>query len=150
MPRDRRSAIGLAIFAVAYLLGDRRYPLDTLATPGPGLFPLVAGLALLALAIWQFTVARPRPERESPHVAGVARVADTQTFVGSPLVMAGVLVVYAALFPLVGFFATSLALVFISSRLMRLAGWWRPAALALGITVVSRVIFVTWLGVPLP
>jgi len=33
---------------------------------------------------------------------------------------------------------------------MGLAGWWRPAALALGVTFVSHVIFVTWLGVPLP
>jgi len=144
VPRDRWSAIGLAIFAVAYLLGDRRYPLDTLATPGPGLFPLAAGLALLALAVWQFTVGRPHPERES------TRVADAPASIGSPLVMAGVLVVYAALFPVIGFFVTSLALVFVSSRLMGLAGWWRPAALALGVTFVSHVIFVTWLGVPLP
>jgi len=144
VPRDRWSAIGLAIFAVAYLLVDRRYPLDTFATPGPGLFPLVAGLALLALAIWQFVVATPRRQPES------TRPAEASGSVGSPLVMAGVLVVYAALFPVIGFFATSLALVFVSARLMGLAGWWRPAALALGVTFVSHVIFVTWLGVPLP
>ena len=144
MSRDRRSAIGLAIFAVAYLLGDRRYPLDTLATPGPGLFPLVAGLALLALAVWQFVVARPRPEQEPE------RPAQEPASIGPPLVMVGILIVYAALFRLIGFFPTSVALVFVSSRLMGLAGWWRPAALALGITAVSHVVFVTWLGVPLP
>jgi len=142
--RDRRSAIGLAIFAIAYLLGDRRYALYTLATPGPGLFPLVAGLALLALAVWQFVVARPRSEQEP------TRPAQEPASIGPPLVMAGVLILYAAVFPLIGFFPASLALVFVSSRLMGLAGWWRPAALALGITAVSHVVFVTWLGVPLP
>lgn len=144
MSRDRWSAIGLVVFAVAYLGVDRRYPLDTLATPGPGLFPLAAGLALLALAAWQFTVASPRPERAAK------RAAEATESVGSPLVMAGVLLLYAALFPLVGFLAASVALVFVSARLMGLAGWWRPAALALGIVAASHVIFVTWLGVPLP
>jgi hypothetical protein len=33
---------------------------------------------------------------------------------------------------------------------MGLGGWWRPTTLALGATLLSRVIFVTWLGVPLP
>ena len=144
MSRDRRSAIGLAIFAIAYLLVDRRYPLDTLATPGPGIFPLVAGLALLALATWQFAAAGP-PSQPKPN-----RPAEEPASVGPPLVMVGVLILYAALFRVVGFFPASLALVFVSSRLMGLTGWWRPAALALGITAASHVVFVTWLGVPLP
>jgi len=142
--RDRRSAIGLAIFAIAYLLGDRRYPLDTLATPGPGLFPLMAGVALLALAAWQFGAAGARAQPVSKPSA------DEQGAVGLPLAMVGVLIVYAALFRIVGFVTASLALVFVSSRLMGLAGWWRPATLALGITVVSYVLFARWLGVPLP
>jgi hypothetical protein len=142
--RDRRSAIGFAIFAVAYLLGDRRYPLDTLATPGPGLFPLMAGLALLALATWQFAAAGPRAQP-------VSKVeADEPAAVGPPLTMVGVLIAYAALFRVIGFFPASLALVFVSSRLMGLAGWWRPAILALGVTASSHVLFARWLGVPLP
>jgi len=141
--RDRRSAIGLAIFAIAYLLGDLRYPLDTLTTPGPGLFPLMAGVALLALAAWQFAAAGARAQPASKPSA------DEQA-VGPPLAMVAVLIVYAALFHTVGFFAASLALVFVSSRLMGLAGWWRPATLALGITAVSQVLFGKWLGVPLP
>jgi len=52
--RDRWSAAGLALLAITYLVVGRRYPLDTLATPGPGVIPLVAGVALLAAAIWLF------------------------------------------------------------------------------------------------
>ena len=144
MLRDRWSALGLGTLAVAYLTADRRYPLDTLATPGPGLFPLVAGLALLALAGWQLATPRPAGARDARSTA------EEPAAVGRPLVMAAVLIVYAALFPVIGFFAASLALVFVASRLMGLGGWWRPAALALGITALSRVVFVTWLGVPLP
>jgi hypothetical protein len=135
--RDRWSAVGLAILALAYLLAARRYPLDTLATPGPGVVPLVAGCVLIALSVWQFltagpaTEAGPRPER-------------------APLVLSVVLAAYAAVLPVLGFVPASAALVFVTARAMGLPGWWRPAALALGVTGICRVLFGTWLGVPLP
>jgi putative tricarboxylic transport membrane protein len=138
--RDQWSALGLAVLALGYLLAGRRYPLDTLATPGSGIFPLAAGVALLALAIWQFLAAR----RSAPDPA------DGRAMPRVPLIMSVVLALYAALLPVLGFTLTSFVLVFVAARLMGLAGWWRPAALALGVTLASRVLFVTWLGVPLP
>ena len=138
--RDRWSALGLAVLALGYLLAGRRYPLDTLATPGPGVVPLAAGVVLLALAIWQL-LAAPRSAPE-PADGGAERRA--------PLIMAAVLALYAAALPVLGFLLTSFALVFVAARLMGLDGWRRPAALALGVTVASRLLFGTWLGVPLP
>lgn len=138
--RDQWSALGLAVLAVGYLLAGRRYTLDTLATPGAGIFPLAAGIALLALAIWQFLAAR----RSAPDPARGGAVPR------APLIMSVVLALYAATLPVLGFTPTSFALVFVAARLMGLAGWWRPATLALGVTLASRVLFVTWLGVPLP
>lgn len=138
--RDRWSALGLAVLALGYLLAGRRYPLDTLATPGPGIVPLAAGLALLALAIWQFLAA----SRSGPDPA------DGGAPPRAPLIMSVVLALYAATLPVLGFLLTSFALVFVAARLTGLDGWWRPAALALGVTVASRLLFGTWLGVPLP
>lgn len=138
--RDHWSALGLAVLALGYLLAGRRYPLDTLATPGPGIVPLAAGAALLALAIWQL-LAAPRSTPDPGHRGAVPR---------APLIMSAVLALYAATLPLLGFMLTSFALVFVAARLMGLDGWWRPAALALGVTVASRLLFGTWLGVPLP
>jgi putative tricarboxylic transport membrane protein len=141
--RDRWSALGLAVIALGYLLAGRRYALDTLAAPGPGVFPLAGGLALLALAAWQFATAGriARPPTADAREASRGRV---------PLVMAVVLILYAAALPVVGFLLASFVLVLVAARLMGLPGWWRPAALALGVVAVSRVVFVTWLGVPLP
>ena len=68
----------------------------------------------------------------------------------APLVMSVVLALYAATLPVLGFILTSFALVIVAARLMGLAGWWRPVALALGVTLASRLLFGTWLGVPLP
>jgi putative tricarboxylic transport membrane protein len=138
--RDQWSAVGLTVLALGYLLAGRRYPLDTLATPGPGVFPLAAGLALLALAVWQLLAAR----RAAPDPANGGAVPR------APLLMAAVLALYAATLPVLGFMFTSFGLVFVAARLMGLGGWWRPAALALGVTAGSRLLFGTWLGVPLP
>jgi hypothetical protein len=66
------------------------------------------------------------------------------------LIMAAVLVLYAASLPRLGFTLTSFVLVLAASWLMGVRGWWRPVVLALGVTVVSRLIFGVWLGVPLP
>ncbi|HEU4369000.1 MAG TPA: tripartite tricarboxylate transporter TctB family protein, partial [Methylomirabilota bacterium] len=97
--------------------------------------------ALLTLAIWQFAVAGRHRPPDAPAAAPGSR---------TPLVLAGALVMYAAAFPGLGFLVTSVALVFVAARLMGLGGWWRPAALALGVTLAARVVFVSWLGVPLP
>jgi hypothetical protein len=150
--RDRWSALGLAVIALGYLLAGRRYALDALASPGPGVFPLAGGLVLLAVAAWQFATAgrsagAPTAEaRATAHAADPAEVAPRRR----PLIMAAVLVLYAATLPVVGFLLASFVLVVVAARLMGLPGWWRPAALALGVVAVSRVVFVTWLGVPLP
>ena len=137
--RDCWSALGLAALALAYLAAGRRYPIDTLATPGPGVFPLAAGLALLAAAVWILAAAG----RGAPNTTG----ADTPA---PPLALSVVLVGFAALVPVAGFLPASFALVAVAGRLMGLRGWWRPLALAAGVVAVARVAFVGWLGVPLP
>ena len=93
------------MLALGYLLAGRRYPLDTLATPGPGIFPLAAGLALLALAVWQLLAGGRRP---APAAAGEA---DDVEISRAPLIMSAVLALYAAALPRLGFTLTSFALV---------------------------------------
>jgi hypothetical protein len=140
--RDRWSAAGLGLLAAAYLLVGREYPLDTLAAPGPGVFPLVAAIALVLLAAWQLVAAGRHPPPTAAAAVAPGRRAS--------LVMAVALVAYAASLPRLGFLPTSFALVVVAGRLMGLPGWWRPGLLALGVTAGSRLIFVHWLGVPLP
>jgi putative tricarboxylic transport membrane protein len=138
--RDRWSAVGLALLAIGYLLAARRYPLDTLTTPGPGIFPLMAGVGLLAVALWQ--LAAKAGASGSPPAAPRGLAASATTGLA--------LVLYAIALPRAGFLVSSFALVIVVSRLMGVAGVWRPAALALGITAVSHAVFARWLGVPLP
>jgi hypothetical protein len=126
--------------AAVYLAVNLRYPLDTLAAPGPGVFPLAAGVALLVLAAGQILVPARGPDRAE--LAGSRR--------RSLLLMIGLLGLYAAVLGTLGFLASSFALVLVASRLMGAPGWVRPAALAFGVTVAAWLVFVMWLGVPLP
>ena len=172
MGRERWSAVGLALLALGYLLAARRYPLDTLATPGPGVVPLLAGVALLAVAIWLcVTSARTGATRVSgrppsaragladPATTIRAGLADPATTIRAgladpattkPAMLAVALVLYAALLPRLGFIVSSFALIVLAARLMGARGWWRPAALALGVAGAGYWLFARWLGVPLP
>ena len=161
MGRERWSAVGLALLALGYLLAARRYPLDTLATPGPGVVPLLAGVALLAVAIWLCVTSgrvgatrisnRPPTARAGladPATTIRAGLADPATT--KPAMLAVALVLYAALLPRLGFIVSSFALIVLAARLMGARGWWRPAALALGVAGAGYWLFARWLGVPLP
>jgi len=159
--RERWSAVGLALLALGYLLAARRYPLDTLATPGPGVVPLLAGVALLAVAIWLcVTSARTGATRVSGRPPSArAGLADPPTTIRAgladpattkPAMLAVALVLYAALLPRLGFIVSSFALIVLAARLMGARGWWRPAALALGVAGAGYWLFARWLGVPLP
>jgi putative tricarboxylic transport membrane protein len=139
--RDRWSAAGLAVIAAAYLAVNLRYSLDTLAAPGPGVFPLAAGVALLGLAGGLAIFPARDPDRELK-VSGSRR--------RTPLLMIGLLALYVGALGVLGFLASSFVLVLLTARLMGATGWRRPAVLALGVTVASYVVFVIWLGVPLP
>lgn len=138
--RDRWSALGLAALALAYLSAGRQYPLDTLAAPGPGVFPLAAGIALLAAAVWMLAAVG----------RGGADADGDAPPPAPPLALSAALMLFVAAVPFTGFLAASLALVVVAARLMGLPGWWRPLALGTGVVLVARVVFVGWLGVPLP
>jgi hypothetical protein len=150
--RDLASAAGLAALAIAYLVAGRAYPLDTLAAPGPGVFPLAVGVLLLGLAIGQGGAALRRGRDPGSPAPGVPRPEPTDERSGSGRVLAltGVLVAYAAATGLIGFLTASFALVLASSRLLGAHDWLRPALLAGGVTAAAYVIFVLWLAVPLP
>jgi hypothetical protein len=141
---DRRLALGLAVLALLYLAAGRRYPLDTLAAPGPGVFPLFAGAALLLVAASLFAATARTSALEPPGRA------DESRWSRPGLIIAAALVGYAALLPLAGFLAPAFALVVITARSLGLSGWWRPVALGAGTVVAVRLLFVSWLGVPLP
>jgi hypothetical protein len=141
--RDLLSAGGLAVLAIAHLAANRAYPLDSLATPGPGVFPLAAGTLMLGAAVGQALAAmRTRPPAKPDSVGQTAR--------RRVLTLMAVLIGYPIAAGAVGFLAASFAVVLASSRLLGARDWIGSVVLALGVTAAAYAIFVVWLGVPLP
>lgn len=159
--RDLLSAAALAFVVALYLVAGRRYPLDTLATPGPGVFPLAVGLFTLGLAVWQIILSarsrnpgrRDAPGARAAQQEGARPAAVTfEAGVSRHLLMAmiGTLIAYAIAIPVLGFLAASFVLVLVASWLLGERDGLRLALLALGVTAAAYAVFVTWLGVPLP
>lgn len=159
-PSDARkeltSGILLVLVAGGYLLYNTRHALDTLANPGPGVFPLAVGLLLASVATWQVAhaggrlMAAPR-EPQDRLVTGESKGSPQSTTTGRvPLCLVAILVLYLIVLSWIGFLSSTFILVIIASRLMGSPGWGRPIALAVGIVLGCYFLFSVWLKVPLP
>jgi putative tricarboxylic transport membrane protein len=143
---DALSAGGLGLAGIGYLVYGRRYPLDTLAAPGPGLFPTVVGVLLVLLATGLLLSAWI-----TPAPAGQARNDPAGGGRGDrPLLLMAMLGAGVALMPVIGFLASSFVLVVVSSRLLGADDWLRPVALGLAVIAGAYLLFVRWLAIPFP
>jgi putative tricarboxylic transport membrane protein len=149
--RECASSAVLLGISGAYVAYGVRYPLDTLANPGPGVFPLAVGLFLVGLTAFQLLRSGGRLLRatadglrlgpDAPQAAASAR---------RPWLMIAILTAYLVVVTPVGFYASTLALAFLCSKLMGTRGWVRPLVLAAGLLLACYVLFSVWLKVPLP
>jgi len=153
--KEIRASLVLAMVGVAYLAYAARYPLDTLANPGPGLFPLAVGVLVVALAAWQvFRATRAlhlaRLEWSGGGAEPAAGLPSDAANAWKPSVMVAILVVYLVGIRWMGFFVSTGAIVLACGKLMGAPGWARPILLALGVLLGCYLLFEVWLQVPLP
>lgn len=135
-------AIPLAgfILGVAFSVGATRYPVGSLVSPGPGLFPLLSGLTMtlagvVALAAeWRAPslVLQPLGERFRRVPALVAALAA-----------------YAIVLKPVGFLAASAVLAAVVLVVLGRRRVWSVAAISVALSAGSYLTF-RLLGVPLP
>lgn len=139
---SRAIALPLAglVVGVAYTIGATRYPVGTLVAPGPGLFPLLAGLTMtIASAVALVTERRAASAVPEPVGPLFRRV---------PILVA-VLAGYAILLKPLGFLVASTALV----ALVLVVLGRRPLSAAVATAIaLSAGAYLTFrlLGVPLP
>ncbi|HEY6005495.1 MAG TPA: tripartite tricarboxylate transporter TctB family protein [Anaeromyxobacter sp.] len=152
--RDRLSGAVLLAAAAAYLWMGRGYALDTLADPGPGLFPRAAGLALALLAAAQLVSSSARLRRAASPAAAARDEAGGPVAGPARRLQVGILVLllvaYALVLSAAGFLASTFCLTVACSKLMGARGWSRPIALAAGVLLACHLLFSVWLDVPLP
>ena len=132
----------MAAIAVGYTLEALRYPLGTLSNPGPGLFPLTVGLAILMGSVGvAFDAASSSPFEVItwPDRAGVLRVAALS------MAMAA----FITVLPTLGFLLPGALVVAVSMVATGERRWPLVTVIALTLTVLAYLAFALLLGVPI-
>jgi len=154
--KEIASHLVLFLFGVVFLLYDIKYPMDTWANPGPGVFPLMVGAVLVILAAWQLAqeVRKPKPQgaKENHEGAEKSITPSLQRVRGEtkPFFMIAVFVVYLLMVKWVGFFISNFLFVIVSSKLIGAKGWGRPIALSAGVSLFCYFLFAVWLKLSFP
>jgi hypothetical protein len=111
---------------------------------GARLLPLVISVAFLALGL-----AHLRAVREPAPGPGDG-VSDTAPERGAVRLVLASLVGYVALLSTAGFALATFGLLLILVHRLGGYGWRRSIGLAVGLALATHVVFVVWLGMPLP
>jgi len=135
----RLLGICVVVLGVAYLAVAAELPTRTLSGPGPGIFPLMVGAALLVTG----AIAAIRPD---PQTGGsIARAADFR----APMIVFVGLAAFCILLQRVGYVASG-ALVMVLVLRAFAAPWRLAASVTLVAVVATWLIFVPLLGLTLP
>jgi len=113
----------LIVVGVGYLGLNTRYALGSLTDPGPGIFPLVAGLLVVVLSSWNLFQSLRSPkggESRSAEPAKVRGEEETGAAESSEKRVILMILVVAAYIPAasrVGFLTSTFVLILLASRL---------------------------------
>lgn len=128
-------------FGLAFAVGALSYPIGSAARMGPGFFPLVVSGLLVVLGV----VIALRPDASDGVGTGFARPE------GRPLTLITIaIIVFGLTVRGLGLVPSLLATVFLAALASRETRPVRAAVLAIGLTIVSVLIFVVALRLNLP
>lgn len=146
-PRQRTVEIGVALFTAAFALviiaGSVRAGVGWGAEgPKAGFFPFYVALVILGASIVNFGTVISRPS-------------DGQLFaewghLSQVMAMLVPTAIYVALVPWIGIYTASVLLIAVFMRWLGRYGWGMIAAIAVGVPVVTFLVFEKWFLVPLP
>jgi ABC-type multidrug transport system permease subunit len=153
--------IGSAVFAGLMLAVGLVYesmalsmPRGSFAYPGPGLFPMIIGAFMIAMALGcllQEIVPRMREKEPEASSLPSADAADSEERnVAKTFQLTALLIGYILVLKPLGFPIAICAFLAVAIRIFGYRKWLPTLAMAAIITVVSYVSFVIWLAVPLP
>ena len=150
------SSLVLMLFGAGFLIYDIKYPLDQLANPGPGIFPLIIGGVLFLLALWllfqnlmtpESQHEKENPDKKIPSIEGFLEKIREEA---KPLLMVAFFIVYLLLVQWAGFFVSTFLFIISISKIMGAKGWIRPLALSAGVNLFCFFLFVEWLKLSFP
>lgn len=142
-------AVGLVYESMALNM-----PRGTLAYPGPGLFPLIIGAFMVAMALGcllQEIVPRLREKKpEAASLPGADAADSDERNVAKTIQLIAIMIAYTFALKPLGFPLAICVFLAIAIRIFGYRKWLPTLAMAAIIAAISYVSFVIWLAVPLP
>jgi hypothetical protein len=141
------AAIAWLVLGALTVALSLQYPIGTLRAPGSGLYPLMLGLMLMALAAAH--AVRVRLEQPRPAVTPGAPSWRLDDATRRVLLFVGAVALCTALLQTIGYIASGFLVML---GLLRVFGvrWGAAALIAALSAVASHVLFVRWLHIPMP
>lgn len=155
---DIASSVVVIAFGIVFLIYASRYPVDTLASPGPGTFPRIAGGFVVLLGAWQLLRSawkrwrqeRPAPPARSGGPVGEAEAARLRAGGWAAISLIAAFALYILGIKWIGFFASSFLFTVYVSRLAGKGDLWRAVLLSAGLCLFCYLVFVGWLKISFP
>lgn len=147
--RDLFSSLVLIALGAGWVLYSFQYPLGAMDLPGPGLVPLVAGLLLIALSAQLLLSALPTVGT-ADRKGAVSAVEPEKAELRKPLLMLAAMGAYIFTMGWAGYLLNTFLLVLLGVRIMGGRDWAIPLLVAAGTTILTYLLFVSFLNVPLP
>lgn len=136
------------VVAIGYEAMALWMPQGSLKYPGPGYYPKLVGIFLIATALG--CLIQAALARYSARPAESVGDAAPRPMVGKTVALLGLLLGYGFLLTPLGFPIAICLFLLAAIRVFGYRKWAIIIVLAVGLTVVSYVTFITWLKVPLP
>jgi putative tricarboxylic transport membrane protein len=136
------------LVAVGYEAMALWMPQGSLKFPGPGYYPSLVGIFLIATSLG--CVIQALLARNSVRPVKPTGDAAAGPMVGKTVALFGLLLGYGFVLTPLGFPIAICLFLLAAIRVFGYRRWSIIILLALGLTVVSYVTFITWLKVPLP
>ena len=117
------------------------YGLGSMSRPGPGLYPFFVGIAIAVAAL--FTL------------VGTLRSGDAHPVLDSGgrrtfAIMTATFCFWILAMPVLGYVVVTLISTFVFAKAVRLEGWRKPLAVAVGTSAFIWLLFDVWLYIDLP
>ncbi len=133
------------LFALFYLATAVRLPLGTRSQPGPGVYPILVGLLMLASSLGlalQALLSRRAAQSPVEWPSGLGR--------WRMLAVAGAAAAYILLVPYLGDALAGMGAMLLVLRVMGMRRWLVASALAVAMALTFHYVFVVLLSIPLP
>lgn len=127
-------------------------PRGSIAHPGPGFFPMVVGVFLIATALGCLLqeILKCKTDDRHPGSPSSGEAASAKSNFGKTVQLMALMVAYILALTPLGFPLTICIFLVVSTRIFGSRHWVFALVAAAIVTAISYVSFVIWLKVPLP